>query len=354
MQQAVASSSQFSLPQTASVALLVANRNIIQQKIKDILLNLSKLIQDEFALLTANKTQSKHIKSNGNDLKTSELLADLINRQSPVILDTLIESFKNNLKNKQNPTFYENKYGFTSDQLINCEFKEDYSKIYNNRKFNKELLNRNTNVYVLHNQIRGFKTKRTNELEGNEKKDLFDAFMNKIDSKTKSFNSIILNKPQPNRQKLGSIFEKNSNENLDIDSKVKVAFAEGVMYARQEEKKQQPFSILRFLFIVSIILFVSVVWPLTSTSSNGNNSGSGINIRALTGSVNYEINPEQVTVKFDDVKGLPEAKRELAEIVDFLKDPEKYSKLGARLPKGILLIGPPGCGKTLLGKKHGY
>ena len=69
MQQAVASSSQFSLPQTASVALLVANRNIIQQKIKDILLNLSKLIQDEFALLTANKTQSKHIKSNGNDIQ---------------------------------------------------------------------------------------------------------------------------------------------------------------------------------------------------------------------------------------------------------------------------------------------
>ena len=86
---------------------------------------------------------------------------------------------------------------------------------------------------------------------------------------------------------------------------------------------------------------------------SGRNSGSGpgwINLGALTGNNNFEVNPESVTVKFDDVKGLKEAKRELIEIVDFLKDPEKYTKLDAKLPKGVLLVGPPGCGKTLLGK----
>jgi len=55
-------------------------------------------------------------------------------------------------------------------------------------------------------------------------------------------------------------------------------------------------------------------------------------------------------VDFDDVAGVDEAKAELKEIVDFLKDPEAHSRLGARLPKGILLVGPPGTGKTLLAR----
>src|SRR5690606_29573516 len=58
----------------------------------------------------------------------------------------------------------------------------------------------------------------------------------------------------------------------------------------------------------------------------------------------------QVKVSFDDVAGVEEAKEELREIVDFLKDPKKYSRLGGRIPKGVLLYGPPGTGKTLLAK----
>lgn len=59
---------------------------------------------------------------------------------------------------------------------------------------------------------------------------------------------------------------------------------------------------------------------------------------------------ETMSVTFADVAGVDEAKKELAEIVDFLKNPEKYNKLGARTPKGIILVGPAGCGKTLLAK----
>ncbi len=55
---------------------------------------------------------------------------------------------------------------------------------------------------------------------------------------------------------------------------------------------------------------------------------------------------ENVKVSFNDVAGLNEEKEELEGMVDFLKDPGKYTKLGARIPKGVLLVGPPGTGKT--------
>jgi len=59
---------------------------------------------------------------------------------------------------------------------------------------------------------------------------------------------------------------------------------------------------------------------------------------------------DKPTVTFDDVAGVDEAKHELAEVVEFLRDPGKFISLGARIPKGILMVGPPGCGKTLLAK----
>jgi cell division protease FtsH len=59
---------------------------------------------------------------------------------------------------------------------------------------------------------------------------------------------------------------------------------------------------------------------------------------------------EQMKVTFDDVAGIEEAKEEVAEIIEFLKHPKKFSKIGGRIPRGVLLVGPPGCGKTLLAK----
>jgi cell division protease FtsH len=59
---------------------------------------------------------------------------------------------------------------------------------------------------------------------------------------------------------------------------------------------------------------------------------------------------EQIKVTFDDVAGIDEAKEEVAEIIEFLRYPKKFQKIGGRIPRGILLVGPPGCGKTLLAK----
>ncbi|WPH00264.1 peptidase family M41-domain-containing protein [Acrodontium crateriforme] len=73
-------------------------------------------------------------------------------------------------------------------------------------------------------------------------------------------------------------------------------------------------------------------------------------VRKIGGAQNSEVKPEVQSARFSDVQGCDEAKEELQELVDFLKNPEKFSTLGGKLPKGILLVGPPGTGKTLLAR----
>ncbi|KAJ9640715.1 i-AAA protease yme1 [Knufia peltigerae] len=65
---------------------------------------------------------------------------------------------------------------------------------------------------------------------------------------------------------------------------------------------------------------------------------------------NNEVQPQHQTVRFNDVHGCDEAKEELQELVEFLKNPDKFNRLGGKLPKGVLLVGPPGTGKTMLAR----
>ncbi|RJE17178.1 hypothetical protein PHISCL_10485, partial [Aspergillus sclerotialis] len=65
---------------------------------------------------------------------------------------------------------------------------------------------------------------------------------------------------------------------------------------------------------------------------------------------NNEVQPQHQTVRFSDVHGCDEAKEELQELVEFLKNPEKFNQLGGKPPKGVLLVGPPGTGKTMLAR----
>jgi cell division protease FtsH len=73
-------------------------------------------------------------------------------------------------------------------------------------------------------------------------------------------------------------------------------------------------------------------------------------LAGILGSRQKRVDPETVRVTFADVAGIDEVKAEISEVVDFLKDPEKYRRLGARVPKGVLLSGAPGTGKTLLAR----
>ena len=100
--------------------------------------------------------------------------------------------------------------------------------------------------------------------------------------------------------------------------------------------------ILNFLPLVLIIAFF--VWM--GRRAQGQMNG----IFSFGQSQAREKTPEMPTIKFDDVAGQDAAKMELTEVVDFLKQPEKYVKVGAKVPRGVLLIGPPGTGKTLMAR----
>ncbi|HET7266867.1 MAG TPA: ATP-dependent zinc metalloprotease FtsH, partial [Oleiagrimonas sp.] len=118
------------------------------------------------------------------------------------------------------------------------------------------------------------------------------------------------------------------------------------------EVHQQPsdsgFSLLGLLINwLPIIIFVAVlIWFMRQMQSGGGGRGAmsfGKSRAKLQGE-------DQVKVNFGDVAGCDEAKEEVGELVEFLKDPSKFQKLGGRIPRGVLMVGPPGTGKTLLAR----
>ncbi|WP_291571038.1 ATP-dependent zinc metalloprotease FtsH [Clostridium sp. UBA4548] len=106
---------------------------------------------------------------------------------------------------------------------------------------------------------------------------------------------------------------------------------------------------LNFLPSLLLILVVVVFWAMFMNQSSGG-GGGGRGVMNFGKSRAKMATPDKKKVTFNDVAGADEEKAELEEVVDFLKTPKKYIEVGARIPKGILLVGPPGTGKTLLAK----
>jgi cell division protease FtsH len=98
-----------------------------------------------------------------------------------------------------------------------------------------------------------------------------------------------------------------------------------------------------------LLLFMLVVFTFMFMQQSQGGGGNR-NVMNFGKSRARMATPDKKKVTFDDVAGADEEKAELAEIVDFLKQPRKYVEMGARIPKGVLLVGPPGTGKTLLAK----
>ena len=117
---------------------------------------------------------------------------------------------------------------------------------------------------------------------------------------------------------------------------------------RTEDVSRESWLVTTLLPCLLTFVIVFVVFSVINGQSSG--GGAGGKMMNFGKSRAKMIVPNAKKVTFKQVAGLEEEKEELAEIVDFLKDPKKYTQLGARIPKGVLLVGPPGTGKTLLAK----
>ncbi|GIW66021.1 MAG: ATP-dependent zinc metalloprotease FtsH [Candidatus Parcubacteria bacterium] len=111
------------------------------------------------------------------------------------------------------------------------------------------------------------------------------------------------------------------------------------------DKSYQELIMMLIVNLLPVILIIWLFWYMFSQAQKG--AGQ---IFSFSRSSIRTYDPRKEKITFDDVAGLKEAKEELKEIIDFLKNPQKFLSLGARVPKGVLLVGPPGTGKTLLAK----
>jgi cell division protease FtsH len=118
--------------------------------------------------------------------------------------------------------------------------------------------------------------------------------------------------------------------------------AQGVV---MEGKREEAGVWTMLLGVLPWLLFIAFwIWIFRTMQSGGNRAFQFGRSKAKL------ISPDTPKVTFSDVAGADEAKEELQEIIEFLKDPQKFARLGGRLPKGVLLVGPPGTGKTLLAR----
>lgn len=156
-------------------------------------------------------------------------------------------------------------------------------------------------------------------------------------------NDEIIFEVKSENKKSGKLYKANNMKDPELVGKLEEWGVE------EYTARSQKVSIAQYLLTswVIPIIIIMMIWNFISRSISKRMGGNVMNFGEKVGTI-YAENEANIT--FDDVAGQDEAKESLKEIVDFIKNQEKYTKIGAKLPKGALLVGPPGTGKTLLAK----
>ena len=132
----------------------------------------------------------------------------------------------------------------------------------------------------------------------------------------------------------------------DLGELIQAQKDDGILKEYDFKPDTKPSWFLELLPYLLLVVVMIIFWFIMMSRMNGGN-----NAMAKFGKANVRIGiSENQKVTFRDVAGAEEEKEELQEIVDFLRDPKKYAALGAKIPKGVLLVGPPGTGKTLIAR----
>ncbi len=154
-----------------------------------------------------------------------------------------------------------------------------------------------------------------------------------------------LNKPYDGKSKVSAPLADPEGFRQDMWPLLQEQSAKGILqsYDFVPESETSPFAYVLPIILAGLVLIIA--WVLLAGRANSNNPMANFGkARTINGL------PENKKVTFDDVAGVDEEKAELQEVVDFLRNPDKFRDIGARIPHGILLSGPPGTGKTLLAR----
>lgn len=179
----------------------------------------------------------------------------------------------------------------------------------------------------------------------------YSQFLN--DLKEEKIDTVVVRQnPEVPTGRLVITFRSNREESVyvpDVKTAISDLRSAGIENLHVEDVERTPWylQILPYLFgFIMVLLLLSVL----SGQGAGAGSGGGSMMNFGKSRARMIAPDDKKKVTFAEVAGLHEEKEQLEEIVDFLEAPEKYTKLGARIPKGIILVGPPGTGKTLLAK----
>ncbi|TFK11903.1 myoD family inhibitor domain-containing protein-like [Platysternon megacephalum] len=275
-----------------------------------------------------------------SDLKVSQL-NELVNRLLPGYCTENKISSQWNTSYISAQSFFENKHGFMD---VFSTLRSSY--LYRQHPSPLQSVCSDLQRWPVFIQSRGFKTLKSRARRLQSTSERFAETENVSPSFVKG---LLLRDRGSDVESLDKLVKTKNVPEAHQDA-FKTGFAEGFLKAQALTQRTND-SLRRTRLFLLVLLLLGIYGLSKTPFLSGKGSFSDTAVRFRTSGLDAAVDPIQMkNVTFEHVKGVEEAKQELQEVVEFLKNPQKFTVLGGKLPKGILLVGPPGTGKTLLAR----